>query len=75
MRAAILAAILAGAITSAQAFGGHTTVCRSYSDGVFSFIECGWHLHRPRPWRGEKSLPHPQCLFPALSKTTAAAGV
>ncbi|MGO9237027.1 MAG: hypothetical protein ACLP4V_24255 [Methylocella sp.] len=37
MKVAILAAIIAGAVTSAQAF---TTLCRSYSDGVFSFIEC-----------------------------------
>ena len=37
MKVAILAAIIAGTVTSAQAF---TTLCRSYSDGVFSFIEC-----------------------------------
>ena len=40
MRVAILAAVIVGTIASAQAFGGRTTVCRSYSDGVFSFIEC-----------------------------------
>ena len=37
MKVAILAAIVAGTVTSAQAY---TTLCRSYSDGVFSFIEC-----------------------------------
>jgi hypothetical protein len=36
MKVAILAATIAGTVTSAQAF---TTLCRSYSDGVFSFIE------------------------------------
>jgi hypothetical protein len=40
MKVAILAALIAGTLTSAQAFTGRTTVCRSYSDGVFSFIEC-----------------------------------
>jgi hypothetical protein len=40
MKVVILAAIIAGTVTSAQAFTGHTTLCRSYSDGVFSFIEC-----------------------------------
>ena len=40
MKVAILAAIIAGTVTSVQAFTGHTTLCRSYSDGVFSFIEC-----------------------------------
>jgi surface antigen len=35
MKVAILAAIIAGTVTSAQAFTGRTTLCRSYSDGVF----------------------------------------
>ena len=45
MKLAILAAIIAGTVTSVQAFTGHTTVCRSYSDGVFSFIECADGTH------------------------------
>ena len=45
MKVAILAAIFAGTVTSVQAFTGHTTVCRSYSDGVFSFIECADGTH------------------------------
>jgi hypothetical protein len=40
MKVAILAAIIAGTVTSVQALTGNTTLCRSYSDGVFSFIEC-----------------------------------
>jgi hypothetical protein len=45
MKLAILAAIIAGTVTSVQAFTCHTTVCRSYSDGVFSFIECANGTH------------------------------
>jgi hypothetical protein len=45
MKLAILAAIIAGTVTSVQGFTGHTTVCRSYSDGVFSFIECADGIH------------------------------
>jgi len=45
MKLVILAAIIAGTVTSVQAFTGHTTVCRSYSDGVFSFIECADGTH------------------------------
>jgi hypothetical protein len=45
MKAAILAAIIAGTVTSVQVFTGHITVCRSYSDGVFSFIECADGTH------------------------------
>ena len=45
MKVAIFAAIIAGTVTSVQAFAGHITVCRSYSDGVFSFIECADGTH------------------------------
>ena len=57
MKVAILAAIIAGTVTSAQAF---TTLCRSYSDGVFSFIECADGTYIViGPGGGEKSLPPP----------------
>jgi hypothetical protein len=45
MKVAILVAIIAGTVTSVQAFSDQTTVCRSYSDGVFSFVECADGTH------------------------------
>ena len=58
MKVAIFAAIIAGTVTSVQAFAGHITVCRSYSDGVFSFIECADGTHIVIGPGGERRVYH-----------------
>jgi hypothetical protein len=63
MKVAILAAIIAGTVTSAQGF---TTLCRSYSDGVFSFIECAdgtYIVIGPGGGREESSAPYAWVLL------------
>ena len=61
MKVAILAAIIAGTVTSAQGF---TTLCRSYSDGVFSFIECADGTYIVIGPGGERRVFRPLCVGP-----------
>jgi hypothetical protein len=61
MKLAILAALIAGTATSAQAFTSRTTVCRSYSDGVSSFVECAdgtFIVHGPAGERRVYRIPN-----------------
>jgi hypothetical protein len=67
MRVAILAAIIAGTINIRSGIRGphYRTVCRSYSDGVFSFIECADGIYIVIGFGGERRFFRvPNACFP-----------